>query len=96
MNRLVEIKPRFVETIPYPDELEYGVLYISERYGVAQHLCPCGCGDRCVIDLQPEWRTGWKMTMDEEGRVTLRPSILNPSCKIRSHYYITENKIDWL
>ena len=41
-----EIKLVKCETIP--DELEFGKLYYSDKYGTAAHLCACGCGNKVV------------------------------------------------
>jgi len=95
MERLIEIVPVEVEQIP--DTLKMGLLYISYRYGIAVHLCPCGCGGKVVCDLKPHWENGWDI-IDKEGLVTLRPSIGNWSGEhpYHAHYYITDNKIEWL
>ena len=29
-----------------PNERESGVLYVSEEFGIALHLCACGCGSK--------------------------------------------------
>lgn len=86
MNSLV---PEFVEFLPM--NLEEGKLYISMKYCTAVHLCACGCGERVVTPLQPN---GWKLSFD--GVVTLRPSIGNFEYPCMSHYFITDNKIQWL
>lgn len=91
MSRLTEIVPKFVETIT--GEPEPGVLYISEEYGVAVHLCACGCGGKTVTPLGPgEW------SLAKNGdKVTLRPSIGNWSGEspYHAHYFITDNRVDW-
>lgn len=77
-----------------PEQLELGKLYISKKYGVARHLCACGCGGDTVTPLGPgEWSLN-----EKEGKVTLRPSIGNWSGEspYHAHYYITDNKIEWL
>ena len=38
--RQTALRPEFVEFIP--EQLEDGVLYISQRYGTAMHRCCCG------------------------------------------------------
>lgn len=90
--RISELTPVYCEYIP--DELESGKLYISLTYRVATHLCVCGCGGKTVTPL----KSGeWALTGDC-GKVTLRPSIGNWSweCPYHAHYYITDNKIEWL
>lgn len=90
--RLTEIEPVFVETIS--PEIEEGKLYISKEYGVAVHLCACGCKQKTVTPLgRNEW------TLTENGElVTLRPSIgnFNGEKPYHAHYYVTNNKIEWL
>lgn len=81
--------PEFVEYIP--TDLKPGVLYISMKYATAVHLCACGCGEKVVTPIS---RSDWKLLFDGET-ITLRPSIGNFEYKCRSHYFITENKIEW-
>lgn len=89
-SRLATIEPVFTDHIP--DSPEYGKLYVCEKWHVAIHLCPCGCGNWVQTPLTKEWWTMYK----QDGKVTLRPSIGNFSLPCKSHYYITENHIDWL
>jgi len=89
-EKINEIKPVYCEYIP--DEVEPGKLYITEAFNVAVHLCACGCGGKTVTPLKE-----WKLT-DKGGIVTLRPSIGNWSGEspYHAHYYITDNKVEWL
>lgn len=90
-KRLNELEPVFVEFVPH--QLEAGKLYISERFGTTSHLCPCGCQELVVMPINKEH--GWNMTK-KDGKITLRPSVGNFELPCKSHYYITENKIEWL
>ena len=89
------IEPIYVDLIP--EILEDGNFYISLKYGVAVHLCACGCKQKTVCNLQPHWKDGWTLT-DISGKITLRPSIGNFKGEnpYHTHYYITNNKIEWL
>lgn len=87
--KLDAIKPQFVEFVP--KVLEPGVLYISEKYKTASHLCACGCGEKVVTPLSPiEWQL-----RKENGLVSLHPSIGNWNYTCRSHYWIRDNRIVW-
>lgn len=90
-KRLTELEPVFVVTIPI--HLEAGKLYISEKYHTTAHLCPCGCGERVVMPTNEKY--GWKLT-NKDGKITMRPSVGNFEFACKSHYYITDNKIEWL
>lgn len=90
-KRLNELEPVFVEFVPH--QLEAGKLYIAERFGTTSHLCPCGCQDLVVMPINKE--NGWSM-IKKDGKVTMRPSVGNFEYPCKSHYYITENKIEWL
>ncbi len=81
-----------LERVKYlPRELEPGILYVSEEYAVAGHLCACGCGKKVITPLAPaEWTL-----FDRHARPTLRPSIGNWQLSCRSHYLITNGKIQW-
>ncbi|WP_155740012.1 DUF6527 family protein [Pandoraea pnomenusa] len=87
--RIEAVKPQFVEFVP--KVLEPGVLYISEKYKTASHLCACGCGEKVVTPLSPvEWHI-----RNEGGLVSLHPSIGNWNYACRSHYWIRRNRVAW-
>lgn len=90
MTRLTSLTPQFVEVMP--DEFEHGTLYVSEKYGVAIHLCACGCGQKVVTPLDTP--LGWKYTREGDA-VTLSPSIGNWQIPCRTHYFIRENQVVW-
>lgn len=74
-----------------PKELNPGVLYVSEEFGAAAHLCACGCGSKIRTPLGP---TEW--TVEEApGGPTLTPSIGNWQLPCQSHYWIYEGEIRW-
>lgn len=83
------IRPEFVEFVP--KVLQPGVLYISEKYRTASHLCACGCGEKVVTPLSP---ADWQMRVDG-GAVSLHPSIGNWNYACQSHYWIRRNCIAW-
>lgn len=83
------IHPEFVDFIP--QALQPGVMYISERYHTASHLCACGCGEKVVTPLSA---ADWHLTIDD-GMVSLYPSVGNWNYACRSHYWIQRNQIIW-
>lgn len=90
-EKIHEITP--IECEEIPAEIEPGKLYITKQYGVAVHLCACGCGGKTVTPLGAgEWSL-----IEKEGKVTLRPSIGNfmGENPYHAHYLITDNKIEW-
>jgi len=74
-----------------PSDLTPGVLYVSEEYGIAVHLCPCGCGSKIRTPLG---ETDWVLIKTKNGP-TLYPSIGNWQVPCQSHYWITEGLIVW-
>ena len=89
MTKIEELVPQFVEFMP--SKLEEGILYISEKYETAIHLCPCGCGHQTVTPIK-SW--GWNYIRNDKV-ITLEPSISNYQLPCKSHYWIRENKIVW-
>src|ERR1039458_6166357 len=85
----MKLSHKFVEFVP--NVLEKGVLYVSITYGTASHLCCCGCGREVVTPITP---TGWKLIFDGET-VSLHPSIGNWNFPCRSHYWISNNRVEW-
>ena len=87
--RIERIELRRVQYMP--KELEPGVLYVSEEFGAAAHLCACGCGSKVRTPLGP---TDW--SLDESARgPSLHPSIGNWQLPCQSHYWIRRGEIVW-
>jgi Family of unknown function (DUF6527) len=98
MNRLEALTPRFVpDVIDRP--LEHGVVYISEKFDLAIHLCACGCEQETVMPINRRsypGERGWDFTKHEDGSVSFSPSVGNMGfCPNRAHYYIERNRIRW-
>lgn len=72
-------------------ELEPGILYVSEEFGIAIHLCACGCGSKIKTPLGP---TEWSVR-ETKGGPSLRPSVGNWQEKCQSHYWITRGEVIW-
>lgn len=74
-----------------PKELESGILYVSLEYGIAGHLCLCGCGNKVITPLGPaEWSFS-----ETNNKPTLHPSIGNWQLPCQSHYCIIKGNIEW-
>jgi len=86
--RIAQVEPAFVTSFPEP--LEPGYLYVSDRFATAAHLCACGCGRKVITPLS---RAQWVLTFD--GTVSLRPSIGNWALPCESHYVIDHGTIRW-
>lgn len=74
-----------------PPRLEPGVLYVSEEFGVAVHLCACGCGNKISVPIGP---SEWTLT-ERNGRPSLWPSIGSGQLPCESHYVIRNGRIEW-
>jgi Family of unknown function (DUF6527) len=74
-----------------PKELEAGVLYVSEEFGAAAHLCACGCGTKVRTPLGA---TRWVLEETATGP-TLRPSVGNWQLACQSHYWIERGEVVW-
>lgn len=81
------IQHKFIDIIP--EELEYGVLYISIMYRTAIHKCVCGCGNQVVTPIA---KNSWRISFNGDT-VTLYPSIGNWRFDCMSHYWIRDGKI---
>lgn len=89
MSKVSAIRYMPVETIPRT--IDDGVLYVSEKFGTAIHMCCCGCGNEVVTPLGP---TDWKVEVDGDA-VSLYPSVGNWSLACRSHYWIKGGEVVW-
>lgn len=85
------MKIRLKRVRAMPARLEPGVLYVSEEFETAAHLCACGCGSKVRTPLAP---TEWKFTDHPQGP-SLYPSIGNWQRPCKSHYWIRRGEIEW-
>lgn len=92
--RASELRVERWNFVPERKDMAEGVLYISDVYRLAIHLCACGCKSETVTPICGE-HYSWKLTENGYGIVTLSPSIGNFSMRCRSHYWIRDNKIIW-
>ena len=74
-----------------PKDLQAGVLYVSEEFFTAAHLCACGCGTKIRTPLGP---TEWSVEEDLQGP-TLWPSVGNWQHACRSHYWFHDGEVVW-
>src|SRR5258706_1745323 len=74
-----------------PNELKPGVLYVSEEFDTAAHLCACGCGSKIRTPLGP---TEWSVEQTDSGP-SLYPSVRNWQQACQSHYLIHRGEIRW-
>ena len=88
-NKLAKFKLERVHFMP--SELKQGVLYFTEEFSTAAHLCACGCGSKIRTPIGP---TEWLIEDSVEGP-TVRPSIGNWQRPCKSHYLITRGQVVW-
>lgn len=74
-----------------PKVVEPNVLYVSEKYRTAAHLCACGCGEKIRTPLGP---TEWSITQGARGP-SLWPSVGSWQRPCRSHYVISDGAVEW-
>ena len=86
---MTKIKLQNVEYMP--SIFEQGILYVSNEYQIAGHLCACGCGEKVWTPLGP---VDWSVMMDKNGP-SMRPSIGNGQLNCKSHYVIKNGNILW-
>lgn len=81
-----------LERVHYmPKTLEPGVLYVSDEFGTAAHLCACGCGSKVRTPLGP---TEWVVEETPRGP-NLVPSVGNWQQPCQSHYWIRHGDVRW-
>jgi hypothetical protein len=75
-----------------PDKFDEGVLYVSKEFGIAGHLCACGCENKVFTPIDV---TEWDIKINN-GKVSMWPSIGNGQLPCKSHYLILNDNIIWL
>ena len=82
------MKVIFVDSIP--KDIEKNIFYISDKYKVITHKCPCGCERNVSIFID----NGWNYSINEKDQITIDPSIAT-GLECGSHYWVKNSKILW-
>ena len=66
----------------------------QDGYWYALLICPCGCGDKIMLNLMKDSRPCWEVVFNKEG-FSVYPSIWRTkNCK--SHFWLTKGKVFWV
>jgi hypothetical protein len=57
--------------------------------------CPCGCGRRIDLNLVCAQNPSWSAQL-RRGSISLRPSIWLTDDACKSHFFVKQNKIEWV
>ncbi len=90
-NYKVEVVRDIPDIVP-----ERKILIVDE--GAPESLvfkCPCGCKADVQLNLLADARPLWKYKINEEGNITISPSIWR-TAGCRSHFFVREGKIEWV
>lgn len=80
-----------------PTRMESNVLYIvveDDYEEQAVMVCPCGCGNILQMNLLPDERPCWYVTIHEDKTASLHPSVWRKKgcC---SHFWFKHGKVNW-
>lgn len=68
-------------------------------YSWAKFYCPCGCGKEIMLSLNSNIKPCWNIKLNKikgDFKVTLSPSINLTSFPCKSHFFIRNNRVDWV
>lgn len=82
---------KYQAAAPIPKQLGPGVVYHNADFELAALLCACGCGHRVTL-LVPDSH----QVTSRGGLASVSPSIAVCDAPCKSHYFITEGKVQWL
>lgn len=86
--KIRQLEPRYLNQ--FPEQLQEGILYISEEFSLTGHKCCCGCGEDVYLKLGP---AKWQLIKEADDTVSLHPSVGNWKYACRSHYWISSNEV---
>jgi hypothetical protein len=68
----------------------------NDTYSWAKFKCPCGCHKNITLSLTPNIKPNWDIKFNNDNKVTLSPSINLTDFPCKSHFFIKNNKINWV
>jgi len=74
-----------------PKQLDPDVVYHNQDFELAAFLCACGCGHRVTL-LVPDSH----QVFSNRGLASVTPSIAVCDAPCKSHYFITDGRVEWL
>jgi hypothetical protein len=80
-----------------PEHPRARTLYVVTEDGEpwsAAMLCPCGCGATLHMNLRPDERPVWSLTVNADGTGTLHPSI-NRMKGCLAHFWFRDGRVYW-
>ncbi len=80
-----------------PDEIDAKSFYVVGENGhwwFAAMACPCGCGATLHMNLLPDARPRWELTLHRDETASLRPSVWRKK-DCRSHFFLRKGLIEW-
>lgn len=88
---------KVVEVEELPSKLHAYRLYMvgpAVSPWFAALTCPCGCAEVIQLSLLPEERPSWSLTIDEQRRPSLHPSVWR-TAGCRSHFFLCRGTVRW-
>ncbi|WP_422057885.1 DUF6527 family protein [Sphingomonas sp.] len=88
---------RSIERQPAPQDLRAGVIYMVQGGGTPKWAimrCPCGCGEKLQLSLNPIRRPRWMVHRDRLRRVSLHPSV-RQTAGCFAHFWVRHGIIEW-
>ena len=89
---------RIIATDEVPEELQKSTVYVvgsADHPQYAFFSCPCGCGRRVDLNLNPDTRPCWQITWHLTGTISFAPSIWRKD-GCRSHFFFKRNRLYWV
>ena len=90
---------RFVESADeIPEKLPHRRAAVVSSGGRAKWVafdCPCGTGHRIMLNLDSARKPAWRISNENKGVLTIKPSIDYKGSDRRCHYFIRNGRVDW-
>lgn len=86
-------------SISVPDKDTIIIVKKNGVYSWAKFFCPCGCGKQVTISLSERIKPFWSVfikKVNNKYSITFSPSVYLTSFYCKSHFFIRDNKIDWV
>ena len=93
-NSRLRKRYRIINLDDYPETVDDREIYVVGDLQKPQFLCPCGCGQKIELNVNPESRPCWAIRWHVTGTLSFSPSI-NRNVGCRSHFYLKNSKVLW-
>ena len=97
VSRIESCTFEIVKNIPPKENMDFGVIYISEKFEKSAHLCFCGeCGEVSTLALNGKFYIPRGGVIIKDDKITFLKTVDNRKLPCKSRYVIVDSIVNFI